>query len=349
MNNPILVFGMALALSLLLTPLVRKLALRTGFVDHPVGRSMHTEPKPYLGGVAIFVAFAAAVFAGGGMQDPKVAGILTGGLLIVLLGVVDDRFRLSAKVKLIGQIVAAAVLVYGFDVRIDYIYSNLGDRWIHFGVLAGPLTILWIISFVNVVNFIDGLDGLAAGISSIASLTLLIVAIQQQFSGAIVLTAALAGAAIGFLRYNFNPAKIFMGDAGAMLLGYILAAVSVHGMLKTTVTVGLVVPVMALALPIMDTAFAIIRRVAAGRSIGEADKDHLHHRLLRLGLSHRNTVLVMWAITAWLGLSAVAVTRISMVQALLIVGFVVAGILFGAKKIGLLDVSGPTQHKSIER
>ncbi|HYG57673.1 MAG TPA: MraY family glycosyltransferase [Symbiobacteriaceae bacterium] len=343
-----LVFGMALVLALVLTPLMRKLALRTGFVDVPVERSMHTEPKPYLGGVAIFLAFAAAVIFGGGLQEPKMQGILLGGLLIVLLGIVDDKVRLSAKVKFLGQIAAAALLVYVFDVQIEYIFSPLGNRWVHFGLFSGPLTIFWIVAFINVVNLIDGLDGLAAGISSIASLTLLMVSLQQQSSAAVLLTAALAGAAIGFLRYNFNPAKIFMGDAGSMFLGYTLAAVSVHGVLKTTVAVGVFVPVLALALPIFDTAFAIIRRLATGRSIGEPDKDHLHHRLLRLGLSHRNTVLVMWTISAWLGLSAVAVTEVSLAQGLLIMGIVLIGILFGAKKVGLLNVSG-SKEKSIGR
>lgn len=340
--NTSLVFGLALVLSLVLTPLMRKIALRTGFVDRPVARSMHTEPKPYLGGVAIFLAFAAAVLLGGGAKNNEVLGILVGGGLTLLLGIVDDKIRLSAKVKLLGQIVAAAVLVYYFDVKIDHIYSPLGDKWVHFYGWAGPLTIFWIVAFTNVVNLIDGLDGLAAGISSIASLTLLLVSLQNQFATPIVLTAALAGAAIGFLRYNFNPAKIFMGDAGSMFLGYTLAAVSVHGVLKTTVTVGVFVPVLALALPIFDTAFAIIRRLATGRSIGEADKDHLHHRLLRLGLSHRNTVLVMWTISAWLGLSAVAMTEVSIEQALIIMGMVLLGILFGAKKVGLLDVTAAT-------
>lgn len=300
---------------------------------------MHTEPKPYLGGLAIFAAFAVAVLAGGGLKEPKVAGILLGGAMIVLLGVVDDRFRLSPKVKLAGQIVAAAVLVYGFGVHIERIYSPLGNRYVDFGLFSGPLTIFWIVAFTNVVNLIDGLDGLAAGISSIAALTLLLVSMKQDLPGAIVLTAALAGAAIGFLRYNFNPAKIFMGDAGAMFLGYTLAAVSVHGVLKTTATIGIIVPVLALALPIFDTAFAIVRRLATGRSIGEADRDHLHHRLLRLGLSHRNTVLVMWAISASLGLSAVAITEVSIFQALIIVAIVMLAILFGAKKMGLLHVS----------
>lgn len=346
MLSTALVFGLALALSLVLTPIVRKLALRIGFVDHPVARSVHTEPKPYLGGIAIYLAFLVSVLAGGGLQDPKVVGILTGGAIIVGLGVVDDRVRLSAKVKFLGQIVAAVVLVYFFDVRIERIYSPLGDRWVEFGFWSEPLTVLWVVALVNVINLIDGLDGLAAGISSIAALTLLLVAIQHNFAEAVLLTAALAGAAIGFLRYNFNPAKIFMGDAGAMFLGYALAAISVHGVLKSALTIGVVVPVLALALPIFDTAFAIIRRGANGKSIGQADKDHLHHRLLRLGFSHRSTVLLMWAISAWLGLSAVAVTEVTIAQALIIVGMVLIGILFGAKKIGLLEVTETEQRKA---
>lgn len=351
--NASLVFGLALVLALVLTPLMRLVALRTGFVDRPVARSMHSEPKPYLGGVAMYLAFVAAVFAGGAAADSKVVGILVGGGLTMLLGVVDDKLRLNARVKFLGQIVAAAVVVYLFGVKIDHIYSPLGDRFVQFGLFAGPLTIIWIVSFVNVMNLIDGLDGLAAGIASIASLTLLLVSLQQSLSAPVILTAALAGAAIGFLRYNFNPAKIFMGDAGSMFLGFTLAALSVHGVMKTTVTVGVFVPVLALALPIFDTAFAIIRRVATGRSIGEADKDHLHHRLLRLGLSHRSTVLVMWTISAWLGLSAVAVTEVSLSQAALIMGMVLLGILYGAKKIGLLTVNteeAPVpERKSIAR
>lgn len=346
--NASLVFGLALVLALVLTPLMRLVALRTGFVDRPVARSMHSEPKPYLGGVAMYLAFVAAVFAGGATADPKVVGILVGGGLTLLLGIVDDKVRLNARVKFLGQIVAAAVLVYFFEVKIDHIYSPLGDRFVQFGYFAYPLTIMWIVSFVNVMNLIDGLDGLAAGIASIAALTLLLVSLQQSLAAPVILTAALAGSAIGFLRYNFNPAKIFMGDAGSMFLGFTLAALSVHGVMKTTVTVGVAVPVLALALPIFDTAFAIIRRVATGRSIGEADKDHLHHRLLRLGLSHRNTVLVMWTISAWLGLSAVAVTEVTLSQALLIMGMVLLGILYGAKKIGLLNVNA-TEVSAPER
>lgn len=343
MLNIGMIFGLALVASLLLTPLARRLAIRTGIVAKVVSRSVHTEPKPFLGGLAMYLAFAVAMIAGGATSNTQMLGILVCGGLIMLLGVVDDKINMKAKVKFLGQIAIAALLVYGFDLKIETIYSPLGERYVDFGLFAEPLTILWIVSFVNVMNFIDGLDGLAAGISTIGALTLLMVSLQQGRPEAVLLSAALAGSAIGFLRYNFNPAKIFMGDAGSMFLGFALAAISVQGVLKSALTVSVIVPVLAVAVPIFDTAFAIIRRVAAGRSIGEADKDHLHHRLLRLGLSHRNTVLVMWAVSAWLGLSAVAVTEVPLAQAIMIVGIVLVGIFVGARKLGLLEVTDAKQ------
>lgn len=346
LSNVGLVFGVALVASLLLTPLARRLALRTGIVAKVVSRSVHTEPKPFLGGVAMYLAFALAMLVGSDLSDGGIIGILVCGGLITLLGVIDDKVALRPKVKFLGQIAIAALMVYGFEVKIEGILSPLGERWVAFGPLAGPLTILWIVSFINVMNFIDGLDGLAAGISTIGALTLLLVSLQQGVPAiAPLLSAAVAGSAVGFLRYNFNPAKIFMGDAGSMFLGFTLAAISVHGVLKSALAVSVVVPVLALAVPIFDTAFAIIRRLASGRSIGEADKDHLHHRLLRLGLSHRNTVLVMWAVSAWLGLSAVAVTEVPLAQAAIIVGLVLVAIFVGARRLGLLKLT-PKQKKS---
>jgi len=343
-----LAFGLALVGALLLTPLMRRLALRAGIVAPVVARSVHTEPKPFLGGLAMYAAFALAVIAGGGLSDPQVVGILVCGGLITLLGLWDDRKPMRPRTKFLGQVLIAALLVYVpvWQLQVHAIYSPLGDRWVHFGPLAGPLTIIWIVSFVNVMNFIDGLDGLAAGISTIAALTLLVVSFQQSQAVAILLSAALAGAAIGFLRYNFNPAKIFMGDAGSMFLGLTLAAISVDGVMKSALAVSVLVPVLALAVPIFDTAFAIVRRLAGGRPIGQADKDHLHHRLLRLGLSHRNTVLVMWALSAALGLSAVAVTEVNFAEAMVIVGLVLAAVFAGARRLGLLAVSTPKKKHS---
>ena len=340
MRQYVQAFVLALTVAYFLTPVVRRFAIRIGALDKPVERSVHREPKPYLGGLAIYVAFALAAAWIVGLGDPLVRGIIVGGGLIVVIGIVDDFLRLSAKVKLLGQIAAAAILV-AYGIRIDFLTNPFGDGMIFTEGWAVPLTMFWIVAVVNVVNLIDGLDGLAAGISTIASLTLLFVALQQGGQVEIVLlTAALAGSALGFLPYNFNPAKIFMGDAGAMFLGYALAAVSIQGTLKSAAGLALAIPVLALGLPIFDTAFAIVRRTINGQPIHEADRNHLHHRLMKLGLSHRETVLVMYIISAWLGLSAIVMTGMSLISSLMLLGFVTGALVFGAKKVGVLQVRG---------
>ena len=341
----LLVFAAALLLSLLLTPVARRVALRVGLVAQPVARSMHSDPKPYLGGVAIYVAFAVAtlggrMLAGVGWGDKGVVGILVCGALAVALGAYDDRFDLRPRWKLLGSIAIAALLVWGFDVYIPWVHNPFGDRYIslEWMGIGRILTVFWIISFMHGINLIDGLDGLAAGISGIASLTLLFISLQLQQSPVVMLTAALAGASLGFLRYNFNPARIFMGDAGALFLGFALGSVAVHGVMKSTVAIGVAVPVLAVGIPILDTVSSIIRRLMNGRSLSEADKDHLHHRLLRMGLSHRATVLVLWGISAWLGISAVAVSEMGVVQALLIVALVLTALITAVISLGTLRV-----------
>lgn len=347
-----LAFVFALLVALSLTPIVRRLALRVGAVDQPVARSVHTEPKPFLGGVAIYAAFSLTILLTVGLESRSIQGLLVGGALIVLLGVIDDFYRLSAKVKFFGQVIAAAVLVVGFGVQIRFIANPFADaaffaeRFIFFDRpwVAAAITIFWIVAVTNIVNLIDGLDGLAAGISSIAAVTILLVALRMEQPQAALLAAALAGAAIGFLRYNFNPAKIFMGDAGAMFLGYALAAVSVLGLLKTAAAAGLLVPVLALGLPILDTALAIVRRVLTGRSIGLADKEHLHHRLLQRGLSHRGAVLVMWTFSGSLGVAAVAVAGLTFTQGMLVLLLIAAATVLGLIKLGI--VGGPPRIES---
>lgn len=352
---------MSLVLALVLTPAARRLALRVGALD-PVGqRSVHQEPKPYLGGLAIAVAFVAAVVLVSWPLDWGLVGILVCGGLMAAIGLVDDLRRpvgIRAGLKFLLQIGVAALVIFAFDVRIEFMrYDALrnvfglesGSGYIYFGAWAVPLTLFWLVAFTNVINLVDGLDGLAAGISTIGALTLMVVALSQGQPETMVLTAALAGAAIGFLRYNFNPAKIFMGDAGSMFLGFTLGAVAVHGVLKSAATVGVLVPILALGLPILDTGFAIVRRLLSGRSIGEADRDHLHHRLLRLGLSHRNAVLVMWAVSAWLGLSAVVVTELQTAQALGIVVAVIALVGYGGLRLGLLGADTARHRRSLDQ
>ncbi|MCL6449968.1 MAG: undecaprenyl/decaprenyl-phosphate alpha-N-acetylglucosaminyl 1-phosphate transferase [Acetobacteraceae bacterium] len=332
----VLALGISVALSLCLTPVVRRLALRLGALDRPVERSVHRQPTPHLGGLAIFLAFTASILAVVGWGAPESQGIICGGALIVAVGVVDDLYRLEAWHKLLGQVLAACVLM-AFGVRIQWLTNPLGGMF-YLPVLGIPLTLIWVVAVINVVNLTDGLDGLAAGLSSLASLTLLIVAVGKGLGAVPLFCAALAGSALGFLPYNFNPAQIFMGDAGSMFLGYALAAVSVAGTLKSTTAVALAVPILALGLPIFDTSFAILRRVLVGRPVHQADQEHLHHRLLRLGWSQRQVVLTMYLITAGLGLSAILMAEFNPLQGGLLLLAVVAAAAVFAHRAKILVV-----------
>lgn len=333
-------FTIALAVAYFVTPQVINLAIKAGALDAPDARKVHTRPIPRMGGLAIYAGFVLAILASMHVSR-EIMGLLAGGTVILIIGIIDDLMQLPAKVKLLGQIIAAAVLVL-FDIRIEWITNPFGDM-IYVEYLSIPLTIMWVVSLTNTVNLIDGLDGLAAGVSTIASVTILLVALQQNFWTVAILSAALAGSALGFLQHNFNPAKIFMGDTGSMFLGYMLAAVSILGTVKSAATIALIVPIVALGLPIMDTAFAIIRRYMSGKPIFKPDKGHLHHRLLEMGLTQKQAVLLMYVISGCLGLSAIALTEVNRALGTLIVLALLGIAFFGAKKIGVLKAS-----KSVE-
>lgn len=339
MPNYIWAFLIALFVALIATPAVIVLAAKTGAMDAPDARKVHKGPMPRIGGLAIYCGFMVAILAILNFAELTqevangVIGLLLGGTLIVIIGLIDDYKNLPAKVKLLGQIMAACVVVY-FDVRIDVITDPFGD-YLYLEYLAAPATVFWIVGLTNTVNLIDGLDGLAAGVSTIASITIMLVALQEDVMIVALFTAALAGAALGFLRYNFNPAKIFMGDTGSMFLGFILAGISVIGAVKCTATIALIVPILALGLPIMDTTFAIIRRYRGGVPIFKPDKGHLHHRLLDLGFSQRQAVLLMYVISALLGLSAVALNEVSGGMSIVIVVCVLLVVFLGARKLGI--------------
>ncbi len=340
MQTYIVAFTIALAVAYFATPRVKDFAIKVGALDAPDDRKVHTKPIPRMGGLAIYAAFVLAVLASMYVSR-EVMGLLVGGTVILIVGIIDDLKPLPARVKLLGQIIAAVVLVM-FDIKIEWLTNPFGEM-IYVEYLAIPLTILWVVGLTNTVNLIDGLDGLAAGVSTIASVTILLVALQQNFWTVAVLTAALAGSALGFLQHNFNPAKIFIGDTGSMFLGYMLAAISILGTVKSAATIALIVPIVALGLPILDTAFAIIRRYMSGRPIFKPDKGHLHHRLLEMGLTQKQAVLLMYVMSGCLGLSAIALTEVNksfgafIIVALLGIAFV------GAKKIGVLKAT-----KSIE-
>ena len=350
MPNYILAFTIAVAVALVITPGVILLAAKTGAMDAPDARKVHKKPIPRIGGIGIYAAFMVAILAVMGFTEltddvfHELVGLLVSGTLIVIVGIIDDYKNLPAKVKLVGQIIAACVLV-AFDVRIDFITDPFGD-FIFLEYFAVPATVFWIVGLTNTVNLIDGLDGLAAGVSAIAAATIFLVAMQQSFLLVAVLTAALAGAAIGFLYYNFNPARIFMGDTGSMFLGFMLAGISVIGAVKSAATIALIVPILALGLPILDTTFAIVRRYRGGVPIFKPDKGHLHHRLLDLGFTQRQAVLLMYVISALLGLSAVVLNEVSSGIAILIVFCVLSAVLLGAKKLGIFQPKGsaPSQQ-----
>lgn len=340
MQTYIVAFSIALAVAYFITPRVMELAIKVGALDAPDERKVHKGMIPRMGGLAIYAAFVLAVLASMHINR-EIMGLLVGGTVILIVGIIDDLKPLPAKVKLLGQIVAAAVLVM-FDIRIDWLTNPFGDM-LYVDYLAIPLTILWVVSLTNTVNLIDGLDGLAAGVSTIASVTILLVALQQNFWTVAILTAALAGSALGFLQHNFNPAKIFMGDTGSMFLGYMLAAISILGAVKSAATIALIVPIVALGLPILDTAFAIIRRYMSGRPIFKPDKGHLHHRLLEMGLTQKQAVLLMYVISGCLGLSAIALTEVNKSFGILIIIILLSVACIGARKIGVLKAT-----KSIE-
>lgn len=335
-----LAYGLAFLLSLLvtysLTPIVKKLAVKVGAMDKPDARKVHQNSIPRLGGLAIYLGFIVALLYQYNMSfNNGVFGLLIGSTVIVLIGIWDDIAQIPAKVKLVGQILAAAVLVF-FDIRIDWITTPSGEL-VYLNYLSIPLTIFWIVGFTNMVNLIDGLDGLAAGISLIACLTMFFVALQMGQQEVAYLTLALAGAAFGFLQYNFNPAKIFMGDTGSMLLGYVMAAISIIGVMKTATTVALIVPVVALGVPILDTALAIVRRRLQGKPIFQPDKGHLHHRLLDIGLSQKQAVLLMYVISAVLGCLAIIVAGVNAwLGGFIIVVAIFAGV-YAAKRLGVIS------------
>lgn len=336
-------FFIALIVAYVLTPSVKKLAIKVGAVDRPNARKVHTHIIPRLGGLAIYIGFLAGVLYSMPMNH-EMLGLLLGCTAIVCVGIWDDICNIPAKVKLVGQILSAAIPV-AFGIQIEWLTNPFGNLIILPEVVAIPLTIFWIIGFTNTVNLIDGLDGLAAGVSFIASISMFLMAVSMNQYLPAMIIISMAGAALGFLQYNFNPAKIFMGDTGSMLLGYTMAVTAVLGLVKTAATIALVVPVIALGLPILDTLFAIIRRKMSGVPIFTPDKGHLHHRLLALGLSQKQAVLIMYCVSIVLGIVAIFVANVNYKTGILTVAVVLAVIIYSAKRIGILHKTTNSTHK----
>lgn len=304
------------------TPVVKTIGLKSGRVDQPGGRKVHQRPMVRLGGVSIFAGTVIALLvvwglggfvdAGGQIlnrdQEYEIWGVTLGGIAFFLIGLADDLFGLSPISRLLMQS-AVATMSWMAGVSIDFLtipFTGLTQL----GILSLPITVIWLVGMANAINWIDGLDGLAAGVSGIAAVVMLFVSLFMKQPAAALIAAALAGGSLGFLRYNFNPAQIFMGDGGAYFMGFTLAGVGVIGLVKSTAVTAVLMPYLILAVPILDMSAVILSRLRSGKSPFTADKRHLHHRLLEAGLSHRLTVLFIYALTLWVGSLALAFSGI---------------------------------------
>ena len=327
-------FLVSLIVAILVTPLVIKFAIKIGATDKPSDRKVHEKLMPRLGGLAIFIGVIAGYFSAG-LYEAKITGIIVGALIIIILGIFDDKYEISAKIKLAGQALAAtAVIGSGLAIEVLNIpFLGIFDL----GLFSYPITLFWILAITNAINLIDGLDGLSAGISSIVFASIFFLAFTGDKFLIMALSLILLGSTLGFLFHNFHPAKIFMGDTGSMFLGYSIAILSLLGLYKSVTLFSFVVPVMILGVPIFDTSFAIIRRLINRKPISAPDKSHLHHRLLALGLSHRNTVLVIYGFGLIFSIAAISFETLTLRWAIFTVLFILIAFEIVAEKIGLVN------------
>ena len=330
----IFAFIVSFAFTFATTPLVRRFAFKIGAIDIPKdNRRMHKKPTPRIGGLAIIFGFTVATLCFA-QPSRQLYGTLAGAAIIAVMGVIDDCKNLPAKLKFVIQIIAALVVVFAGDIKID-VFTNpnfLSDNpyWVLPEWLSVTLTVIWIVFITNAVNFIDGLDGLAAGVSAIMSISLVFISIRVgEYSNAI-LGIALMGSCFGFLPFNFNPAKIFMGDTGSTFLGFMLATLSIQGVFKSYAVISFAVPLLILGLPLFDALFAMIRRILRGQSPMTADRGHLHHRLVDMGFSQKQTVFILYAISGVLGITAVLLAESGVLRALLLVICVLILLLIGS-------------------
>lgn len=340
----IITIVLAFMISFCATPIAKRIAFKLNAIDVPKDeRRMHKKPIPLMGGLAIIAGFCVAMLYN--IASPseifsfnrELAGLFVGILIILASGIIDDIYHVKARVKLLFQVSAAISAVVISDSRILRVtnpFSETGMTELNI-YISYAVTILWIVGITNAVNLIDGLDGLAAGVSSICSLSLFFVSVlglsPDSDPYTAIVTGALAGATLGFLPFNFNPAKIFMGETGSAFLGFTLSVISIQGTLKSYTAISIAIPILVLGIPLFDTTFAILRRILNGKSPMEADRGHLHHRLIDMGLSHKQSVIVMYIASASLGLCAVVLANKGVLSAIILLVSVSIFIIAGAK------------------
>lgn len=337
----IYVFFTGFLISVIMTPISIRLAPKIGAMDIPEDdRRIHKKPIPRVGGIAIFLGSIGSLFFFYPFNFPlndtmlKMIGLMIGATLIFIMGLVDDIKGLTPKVKLAGQIICSAI-IFIFGVRITYVGIPFSVNVIEFPLIISFLaTLTWLVIVTNTINLVDGLDGLAGGITIIASLSLAYVAFSNDKPEVAIITAAVAGGSAGFLPFNFNPAKTFMGDSGSLFLGFMLAGVSIIGPMKGAATVTVVVPLLVLGFPLIDTVLAVLRRYITGQPIMRADKGHIHHRILQVGISQRKTVLILYCISGMLGVVAILLSKGIRAEASLLLLFTVGliGVFFYRKE-----------------
>jgi UDP-GlcNAc:undecaprenyl-phosphate GlcNAc-1-phosphate transferase len=321
---------------------VKKLAVKIGAVDAPDQRKVHTRIMPRMGGLGIYAGYVVAFFLVVPLTKEMI-GIFIGGSIILIVGMLDDKFQLSPKVKMLGQLIGTIIVVIPFGLKVGVVNLPFGDATIDFSsgwmiLLAIPITMLWIIGVTNAVNLIDGLDGLSAGVSAIATATMAIMALIKEQPDPVVATYCfvLLGAILGFLFFNFHPARIFMGDTGSLFLGFNLAALSIMGF-KEALFVSFIIPIVVLGVPLWDTFFAIVRRIVNKKPISAPDKGHLHHCLLKMGLSHRASVLVIYGISIFFGITAIVLTKAALWISIIIVALLLFVIHMATEVVGLVS------------
>lgn len=341
MSTLILGFLTSLIISFVATPYVKKLAEKVGAVDAPNQRKVHTRIMPRMGGLAIYLGYLVAFFLFVPYSSmSEMLGIFLGSTIVMTVGMLDDKYQLSPKWKLLGQLVATAIVVIPFGLKIGvvnlpYMGSiDFSSGWLFW--LAIPITMFWIVGVTNAVNLIDGLDGLSAGVSAIAAGTMAVVAMLMGDYKVATYCFVLLGAILGFLYFNFHPARLFMGDTGSLFLGFNLAALSIMGF-KEALFVSFIIPIVVLGVPLWDTFFAIVRRIVNKKPISSPDKGHLHHCLLNMGLSHRSTVLTIYSISIFFGTMAILLTKTTKWTTIIVMVVLLIGIHLGTEVVGLVS------------
>lgn len=335
-------FSGSLILSIIFTYFCIKIAKKYKIIDEPNPRKIHKKPVPYLGGVAIYLSFIVILFISSAMFEvfsiytKSMVGLLVSSFIIFLLGLYDDLKGSNAIIKLIFQILAAVVLIK-FGYIIDRITSPFGGVYYFSPVISTVITIFWIVGIMNAINLLDGLDGLAGGVIVIASIFLFIIANVSGNINVEILSIILVGSTLGFLIFNFPPAKIFMGDTGSMFLGLIFAIMAISGNRKSAVAINLLIPVVLLTLPIIDTILAIIRRTKKNKNIFQADKEHIHHRLLSLGIPYKKAIILIYLFCVYLGFVSLLSLHIEKESVFIILIIIGINILVGLYVLHLIE------------